>query len=262
MHSACPTGALTFSSGKSEGESHGMIPESTLEPRIDIIPLRNENNPGVNNRSHLSPVRKRKVSPASEWSLILFTFLSSLLFGLSFSALRGGYNTGASTILTLTAITLMIPLAHLGRPLRSWRSILNAGVSPLSNEILFLLAFALLIYSSNLIESPALLTLSFIAGLFLLVSIDSVYTAADRRVEMIFHPGQVFLVGLVMASFFAGESRALLFVLLLQMALNIWIRFIKIRNRFNTITGVVLLILMAIAMTLRSADSPQWPVFA
>lgn len=238
--SACPTGALSFDYGSGENKTFGLIPDTDINPGLEFVPPRKIIHQGENKASNVPS----KVPALSEWSLILFTYISSLLFGFSFSSLSGGFFPGQELYISLSVICLLIPLIHLGHPFRAWRAIMNIRRSPLSAEIGMLLIFIIISNLAIINGIPLLMTASFITGLLLMVIIDNVYTSADRRMVMKIHPGQVFLSALVFASLFGGETRALIFIVLLKLALNIWVRFFRLRTALNIITGIIFTLLL------------------
>jgi Fe-S-cluster-containing dehydrogenase component len=249
--SACPTGALVYSEDMEEKVLHGIIPETNLQPRISFIEPRQE--PVKPKTSENSVINKVKLS--SEWSLVIFSYLTSLLFSFSFSALGGQFKPAIGLLLALSVLTLIIPLIHLGQPLKAYRSVLNIRSSPLSQEIVALAIFIVLLNLSSFFNILTLWTLSFLAGLILLLIVDNVYNHADPRTEIRLHPGQIFLTGLTLASIFGFELRALIFIVLVKLILNVWVRFFRIRTRVNIAIGMVYMVLILSGIALLYIDT-------
>jgi DMSO reductase anchor subunit len=103
-------------------------------------------------------------------------------------------------------------LFHLGRKERAWRAISNLKTSPLSREILMFLLYSVLSLITLLINLPFLIIASSLAGLLLLILIDSVYIFADRRLSVIIHSGQTFISGLLIISFLSGNILPFVFI--------------------------------------------------
>ncbi|MCA1755887.1 MAG: 4Fe-4S binding protein [Bacteroidales bacterium] len=242
--SACPTGALSFDKFESPEEQGGHLPVTGIKPRIrlngsDRWPVK-ETGSGVDLIGMGS-----KISPWREWTLILFTYLTSGLFGLFFAAISSISFNGGIIYPVLTMVTLLIPVVHLGKPSRAWRALTNISKSELSREIVVLLIFAALSNISLLYGGAVLFSISFAVGLVLLVLVDNVYTSVDSRIDIKFHPGTVFLTGLLMASLFSGEYMPLIFISSLQVLLALRINFSGATGRKRYFTLAIFTLLMA-----------------
>jgi len=254
--SACPTGALSYMNSNATTELFGIITETGLAPRISFIKPRHSGNNNIPPSGAYSSRTKSKVPLSGEWSLLAFTYLSSLLFAFSFSAISGGLFPGIRLFMIMSVICLVIPLLHLGHPWRAWRAVSNLRHSPLSVEIFILVLFVIGANAGYITGIRWLSAGSFIAGLALMVAIDNVYTAPDSRNVFRFHPGQLFLTGLLFASLFGIEYRALLFIVVLKLIMNNRVRFFTIRTNVNIIIGLAynLLILTATIFLLTATD--------
>ncbi len=90
-----------------------------------------------------------------EWPLILFTLATQLACGLTVAATVFDANADpradadlmrplAVVIFPLVAAGMLLSLAHLGRPLTSWRALVNVQRSRLSREVILTAVFAIL----------------------------------------------------------------------------------------------------------------------
>ncbi len=226
---ACPTGALSFSDIDS-GRKQNLFTDSGTLPRLsviechtmgtgrpDIVPFDDDHHPRKAFVSH-----DRKVTLKSEWSLMIFTYLSSLLFATNISNWFGIVKISPLVYSLAMGITLLIPLLHLGKPLKAWRSISGIFRSPLSNEIAALLLFSLSSVPAYIFYIRELWIISFVAGFLLLVSVDSIYTSSDSRFSFKIHPGQSFLSGLLMASYFLNTPLPFIFVGIIKIVAAIY----------------------------------------
>jgi Fe-S-cluster-containing dehydrogenase component/DMSO reductase anchor subunit len=263
---ACPTGALLFSELDMIPDSVvNIFPDSGLKPGIRIQSQKVNPAPGpiiippVDNNIEIDINQKeRKINPYGEWSLILFSFLSVLIFSFNISNWFGTVRLGITEFTAALVITLAIPLIHLGKPARSWRALSGILRSPLSNEIAALLLFVASSAVSYIFNIREVWVVSFIAGLILLISIDSVYTFSDRRFVFRIHPGQAFLSGLLISSFFLSEPLPFIFVAVIKVLLSF--NFImrtgekKIYSVFILIQAIILAYLSATIYGILSLD--------
>lgn len=241
---ACPTGALSFDQFESPEEQGGHLPVTGIKPRIQVVG--SDRWPVENTGSGLDSMGVGgKISPVREWTLILFTYLTSVLFGLFFAAIGSVSFRGGIIYPVLTMVTLLIPAVHLGKPWRAWRALTNILKSELSREIMVLLLFAALSNISLLYGGAALFSISFAVGLVLLILVDNVYTSVDSRIDIKFHPGTVFLIGLLMASLFSGEYMPLIFISSLQVLLALRINLSCAAGRKRYFTLAIFTLLMA-----------------
>jgi Fe-S-cluster-containing dehydrogenase component/DMSO reductase anchor subunit len=247
--SACPTGALSFAESEPSDEKGGHLPVTGLGPRIKLAgsdrwPV--ENSAAGAGFTGIGG----KVSPLCEWTLILFTYLTSVLFGLFFEAVESSSFGGGNIFRLLTVVTLLIPVVHLGKPFRAWRALTNISKSDLSREILVLLIFAAISNLSLFFGGPALFSISFAIGLVLLVVVDNVYSSADSRIDIKYHPGTVFLTGLLMASLFSEEYLPMIIIASLQVLLALRINISSGADRMRYTILVTLAIIMAAGILL------------
>lgn len=215
---ACPTGALKFT------ESEVFTNASPLIPGTDITPSLTINGRGPDARPQIFPSdagedvmekSSSRESTSGEWSLILFSFLVTVAASLSATEYTGGITAGYITITALMAGTLVISFTHLGKPIRSWRALLNINSSPLSREIaavsLFTAASAVNIFFSSL----SLQIITVLLGAYALTDIDALYYSTGKSKSLMWHSGQTFFSALLFFSVAAGWTKtfALLTVL-------------------------------------------------
>jgi len=218
----CPTGALSFGDisdtfGKFAPE---WFPDKNLNPAVvftspesskplRILPEGNFVKDGL-------PVTQLHSIVSDEWSLVVFSFLSTLSVA---SVITSVFNGISGKILFSSLIILagLISLSHLGKKMRAWRAVLNIKSSPLSREIAIYSLFSVVSLIAIFSEVTVLLFTAAILGLLLLIVIDSVYLYADNRKYLFLHSGQTFISGLLIVSFFSGQILPFLFLALLKL---------------------------------------------
>jgi len=184
----CPTGALDYAvlpANQLTAEIEGF-PRTDLGPSIRILPRSDrsghrEQPPPVGNGSTVleATAVEPSIRPSSEWSLAGFTFLLAVLFGSLTAAAFDRREVPPIAFAVLAAVAAMLSLAHLGKPARAWRAILNLRRSPVSREVLGFGGLASLGTLSLAWPTGAVATalgwLGLAAGLLALVSADLVY---------------------------------------------------------------------------------------
>lgn len=256
--SACPTNALRFDklSEKDNGISYSWLPDKKLNPAIEFTA--SSNNPSVRiipeNRfketAQIPDKTEKKID--GELSLVIFSFLASIsVSNLIFSFVKGVY---PDNIIFIPVLFLMviIPLFHLGKKLRSWRSIMNLRNSPLSREIAALIIYSGIALTTSIVHMPGFLIASMISGLIFLFLIDNVYYYADNRESVVLHSGQTFITALLIGSFLSGMAIPFVFIALIKLFTSVYnlyknrrkqiyfeLRFIRIS--FLIVSGISLL---------------------
>ncbi len=216
--------------------------ESFQSPDANILPswIPDRNlRPGVEFKGALNPAllqivpeppdykdirQQRGESPAigKEWSLIAFSFLTSLSVALIISSFIKGVFPGIVLFLSIIISAGALSLFHLGKPLRAWRAVLNVRTSPVSREIVIFIIYCIISSLSVLLGSPELLLASAVTGLVLAVAIDRVYIYSDNRKSVILHSGQTLLTVLLIASFLTGIILPFIFVAIIKLALSLY----------------------------------------
>jgi Fe-S-cluster-containing dehydrogenase component/DMSO reductase anchor subunit len=226
--SGCPTGALSFGqlSDKNSGNKYLWFPDKKLNPSIEftgtvkktplkIIP---EN---IFKQNEKEPLFESK-DISDDISLIIFSFLATLsVSAVIISFLRGVY-PGKMVFIPALVLTGLVSIFHLGKKLRSWRSLMNIRNSPVSREILLLIIFGIISSVTVLSHIPVLLIISSITGLIFLVVIDSVYVYANRSKSVWAHSGQTFISALLIVSYFAGDVLPFIFIGSIKIAYSIY----------------------------------------
>ena len=219
--SLCPTGALAYAEVPAELLSSDIegFPKTDLGPSIRILPRtgrveQREDPPvGIDGFGPGSgmPGEARKepsIGLASEWSLAGFTFLLAVLFALLSANTVGTLRVPALGYAAIAGVAALLSLAHLGRPARAWRAILNLRRSPVSREVLGFGALGALGTLSLAWPAGEIATgigwLGLGAGLLALVSADSVYRPVFQGGRPALHSGGALLTGLYLAGLFAG----------------------------------------------------------
>lgn len=224
----CPTGALDFADVPEAELVHAVqgFPSTDLGPRIRIIPLRPDRRlPDMVDQAVDGdlPAQKppAKISLASEWSLALFTSAAATLVGLVAGAVAGRLNPSPAGFVVAAGLTFGLAVAHLGRPGRAFRAILNLRRSWLSREIALLSAFAGFA-SLYLFMEPRPLALGAVAvgvGLAGLYATDRVYSVIGVGPPTHLHSAAVLWTGLLLVGLFAGVAWLALPVFLLKIVL-------------------------------------------
>jgi Fe-S-cluster-containing dehydrogenase component/DMSO reductase anchor subunit len=216
--SACPTGALEYGELPEKNIENLPLwfPDKELKPAIAFIaktaqsPLRII--PETNYSADPPITEKKETVNSKAWSLVTFSFLATVSAALTISSFLNDNSYGKWISVSLLILAGLSSLFHLGRKERAWRAISNLKTSPLSREILMFLLYSVLSLITLLINLPFLIIASSLAGLLLLILIDSVYIFADRRLSVIIHSGQTFISGLLIISFLSGNILPFVFI--------------------------------------------------
>ena len=241
---SCPTGALSFGCIEiyAKSDAPGMSSKAT-SPRInfknvDVLKSTPIIDIGVtgfdSQKAEIFSSTKPKIDAFKEWPLVIFTFISSLLVGwvvyLLFNStnVRYGYLFAALGILGMVLSSL-----HLGKPFRAYRSILNYKTSWLSREIIFFsvfIALSLIIFFVN--SSLPIIAISVALGLILLISIEFVYSIADKNYSTQIHSANTILTALAFGSILLNFTSLTIGLLVLKGILYV-VRYAK-----GDITGI------------------------
>jgi Fe-S-cluster-containing dehydrogenase component/DMSO reductase anchor subunit len=216
--SACPTGALKYDElpEKNNDNLPLWFPDKDLNPAIaftakaDKVPLRII--PGTNYSADPVISGKKETKTSVAWSLVSFSFLATVSAALTISSFLNDNSYGKWISVSLIIIAGLSSLFHLGRKERAWRAMTNLKTSPLSREIFMFLLYSLLSLATLLSNLPVLIIASALAGLLLLILIDSVYIFADRRLSVVIHSGQTFISALLIISFFTRNLFPFVFI--------------------------------------------------
>jgi Fe-S-cluster-containing dehydrogenase component/DMSO reductase anchor subunit len=226
--SACPTGALSFGqlSDQNSDIIYSWFPDKKLYPSIEFTGTVKESSlkiipENIFKQKEKEPLIETK-DISDDISLIIFSFLATLSVAtIIISFLRGVY-PGKMVFIPALVLTGVVSLFHLGRKLRSWRSVMNVRNSPISREILLLIIYGLISSVTVLSHIPVLLIISSITGIIFLVVIDSVYVYAERSKSVRAHSGQTFISALLIVSYFAGDVLPFIFIGSLKIAYSLY----------------------------------------
>jgi Fe-S-cluster-containing dehydrogenase component len=209
--SQCPTGALQIAALDTAPGKAGIagFPNTGVGPAVRFLPLRGERPyPEMSTPIPAAPAiaaRKppSKITLKSEWPLVVFTLLASILVGMV--AADTGVN--ALTFALLSAAGMGLSTLHLGRKMRAWRSVLNWRRSWLSREIILFSMFAGLsvIYLLADEANPALHGLVTVIGLAALFAIDAVYWVT-RTPRLRLHSAQTLLTAALVLGLLSGSG--------------------------------------------------------
>ncbi len=215
---ACPTGALKMSEREHYDDFlPAWFPETGIGPSLIIKNADHHTGPVIIPPDAGADEEETEPEPGEEqaedriehpdriqkeWSLMLFSLMviaaSALMI---FSAMKG---TVVSVLLPLLLLAgaMAVSVAHLGVPGKAWRALLNIGSSPLSREIAMVGVLTLTALLNWL--APGLIPplAGGIAALLTLISIDLVFFAADRSMNLKLHSGQAFFSGIYAVSWF------------------------------------------------------------
>jgi anaerobic dimethyl sulfoxide reductase subunit B (iron-sulfur subunit) len=225
---ACPTGALDFGEIPDNGRLNNIkwIPERNINPALHLtgnketkplkiipeIPITEE--AGINN-----PKKAKDIS--KEWSLILFSFLTTISVAINLADSVTGNSNGSIKLLLIVVLAGVFSLFHLKSRIKAWRTLINILDSPLSREIVLFTVYALLLFAVAIIDSPSVRIITVITGLLLLIALDNVYTYADKSLFMLLHSGQSFLTGLLIASFIMNAVIPFIFIASAKLLFNL-----------------------------------------
>lgn len=220
---ACPTGALKYDilPDQINNSSLQWFPDKKLNPALLITGSQND----VPQRIIPDPVCNSEIISSkedyqvkkSDWSLILFTFLTTLSVAYISSSIISGILPDPIIYSILIIAAGISSLFHLGKPLRAWRAIANLKESALSREILMFSIFTIVSIFTVFYGLPELILISSVIGLILLLLIDYVYIYSDKRMMTWMHSGQTFVSALLIVSFFSGSVLPFAFVALIKL---------------------------------------------
>jgi Fe-S-cluster-containing dehydrogenase component/DMSO reductase anchor subunit len=252
--SACPTGALKYGeiTDNQDYSAFPWFPETNLNPAIElsgrseatvltIIPVEKFS-------GEMPQLRPEMKNLSREWSLILFSFLTTISVSLVASSFIKGVPGAKYGFLLVLLLAGFFSIFHLGKKFRAWRAFSNFKSSPLSREIAFYVIF-LTLSSIFLVSGTGIMHIAAIlSGFFLLLIIDSVYFRSDNRSNLLFNGGQTFLTGLLMSSFFAGMNIAFIFISLIKVITAVYLVYSDKNNRdYFMLRYLHIAILMAIS---------------
>jgi Fe-S-cluster-containing dehydrogenase component/DMSO reductase anchor subunit len=225
---ACPTGALNYGEISATIEEYIPLwfPGRKLNPairligKINYIPLRIIPEKIFNREIQISAEKEKGI--IGEWSLIAFSFLTTLSVAILISSFINGIFPKKILFLPIIIMAGLLSLFHLGKKNKAWRALANLKSSPLSNEIVLFIIYSATSFISVIIQVPGFIIAASFIGLILLIVIDSVYLYADKRKSLIIHSGQTFLSALLIVSFFTGFVLPFIFIAVIKLAASFY----------------------------------------
>ena len=214
---ACPVGALGFTQIQYPVENE-VVPgfaDYGIRPSIRLKPLRDATKkPEIWNQdapdTTTSPLIQKSSKPLTkvdlrkEWTLVIFTLLVAGLTGWMWAHIQSGFPLKPYLFISSGMLGMLLSLAHLGKKLRAWRSLLNIRNSWLSREILSFLALmafgTLYLYFPNRIFD----ILTILAGILALGSVDAVYFILQRKEKLKGHSAMTLMTGILVFSILGG----------------------------------------------------------
>jgi DMSO reductase anchor subunit len=160
------------------------------------------------------------ISLAREWPLVVFTLGAAVLVGVIAGAAAGTVRVAWWAFALAAAVVMGVAGAHLGRPGRSWRAVLNVRRSWLSREIVamsvFVASATLWLFGGDPGSRAGWFVV--VLGLVALYAADRVYAVLPSGPGYR-HSASVLLTGVLFAALFAQRFNVALAVLAVKLAL-------------------------------------------
>jgi len=214
--SACPTDALNsgpIQNGQELIQVMGF-PEIGIKPAIQIIPFRAKEHSQIQSVNESELIidellflnlnkEASKINLISEWTLMIFTFLMSILVGVFSASNISGFKFNPFIFLGAGFFGMILTITHLGNKIRAYRAILNWKNSWVSREIIAVSSFmclsaiCLIFYSVNSLNGFIISMVGFAA----LVSMDKIYHVVPQPTKNpVFQKNRIFVNNLHSAS--------------------------------------------------------------
>jgi DMSO reductase iron-sulfur subunit len=217
----CPTDALQYGDVQETEKNDALagFPDRNINPAMRITPLRAGSElPEMTAMPYDQPILdafkaaqflpKPKINIRSEWILLLFTYILSLLVGLVSSSIFSKNLFNPLFIPLAVILSFALSTLHLGKKARAYRAILNWKRSWLSREVLFSSLFSVLILINVFIlsDNKIVLIMASLAGFIALFSMDRVYQVTMHIGLSRFHSANTLFTGLLFFSLFYANS--------------------------------------------------------
>jgi Fe-S-cluster-containing dehydrogenase component/DMSO reductase anchor subunit len=250
---ACPTGALRFGEINTDNQVNTLpwFPDKDLRPALGftgdkvVKPLRII--PGNLFDDDIIPDLAAKILTGENWSLVAFSFLSTLSVSVVVASLINGVFPGILVLAPLLVLAAGSSIFHLGKWKRAWRAVNNIRRSPLSREILFFLTFSCVAVSAILFRFFLLMPLSSVLGLILLLAIDSVYLFSDNRKQVLLHSGQAFVSALLIVSFVTGMKFPFIFIAAIKLSSSFYLFSLQKESGILTVIRFIRMVLLLLS---------------
>ena len=228
--SLCPTGALEtrYFDFSHEQEPVPGFSQTNIDPSISILPRRKgislpaDKSSGFGEEiekgfdaEHLAPADK--ISPISEWSLIIFSLLLPLIIAAQVTIAAKNPEITTVYLIPFTLLSMLVSISHLGVKSRAYRAVINWRSSWISREILFLNLF--LLGQISCLVSPYGWWLCALGGIGLLISMDMVYHVLPRFDQTQWHSSRVIFTAVLFAAVFTQNHLLFALVLILKFVL-------------------------------------------
>jgi Fe-S-cluster-containing dehydrogenase component len=219
--SSCPTGALGFGEIPEEiiNKKYSWIPEKNINPSLLITGNEEYCGPVIipdRSGSEHASLTNTSEKVAMEWSLVGFTFLTILSVAVSISDLFNVMAVSGLFEIMLIVLAVGFSVFHLGKKLKAWKALGNLRGSPLSREIALFIFYTVLVILKQFIIIPYSGIIVFVAGISLVLIIDSVYSFSNGGKISEFHSGQAILTVMLMVSFMLDMVYAFIFVAMIK----------------------------------------------
>ncbi|MFA8343855.1 MAG: DmsC/YnfH family molybdoenzyme membrane anchor subunit [Rhodothermaceae bacterium] len=247
--SLCPTGALDFTCTEfSREESEKSSPvQINVGSKIKVTELRNDKAPEMDRNLFTKQIKEensgsKKITAKHEWPLVIFTFLISVIVGIILNKidLIQSFEMKFS-LFTAGALSSLLSMLHLGKKIRSWRSLLNIKNSWISREIWALSLFMGSLFTDFFITDIPDLIITF-SSVLLIISIDMLYTKAMWSWKSKIHHGQTIFIAGGLAVLLSGNF--LLIVILYGVRL-----FFAVYRNYQTIESKYVIVEYFLAFT-------------
>jgi Fe-S-cluster-containing dehydrogenase component/DMSO reductase anchor subunit len=251
---ACPTNALSYGEVTNSFDSGILqwVPDKNLNPAFGFIEKRNSKPlkiiPENLSYNEIKRPYQKVATDKIEWSLVLFSFLTTLSVSEVIVSLLTGNFPGKFVVPLLIFLSFFSSLFHLGKPARAWRAVLNLKTSPLSREIVCFMVFSTFSLIAILFSFPSLLIISAAFGVLLLIFIDAVYIYSDKRKQVIFHSGQTFLTALMIASFLSGMVVSFAFLAIIKLVSLMYFNYANKEADTNFTLRFIRMVILIIAL--------------
>lgn len=225
----CPTGALSFGEISEESNPNAVgLSSQPIFPKISVkgegvlnsVPIQDINASGVKEgdiKRFYRSKHEHVVSPMHEWPLALFTFIGAFLGGWVWAMIiPNSIQINYWTFGLLAAIALVLSAMHLGKPMKSYLSILNIKSSWLSREILLFGLFVFIGFLGLLLQSNVLLIIAGLIGLAFLISVEMVYSITRKKYSTPIHSSNTITIALTFAALFSQYWSVLIVLLALK----------------------------------------------
>lgn len=166
------------------------------------------------------------------------------MFALCFSAWNYSREVSPALYIGLLLLTLSGFIFNYIRSAKFHSNIFNLRTSVHKLEFVSLILFAVFSTSALLTSVEIFWVFSFITGIIMMVSVDTVYTSTDNRYIIRYHNGQVFLTGLLLASLFISEPLPFIFISILKTLYLLSFKIFRKQNIYEKIFSIIYIIFL------------------